>query len=343
MLKTSYRILLLSVCIGLLTPLLTACSTGSSPNKVAIEARKELFQKLKANLSLPLVDRVQQMPDELMDATQAFDKSIGIVNSGRYKAHAVTDDELKLIMSYIALLPPAHQVVFAKKLLAIYLIDNFPGGGLTDWVVDDEGHVYYYMVLNSALLSTSLDDWLSFKDNSIFDDSTTSLSIQVQTQTHYKAILYGLLHEGAHVVDYEQGITPYVDTLHKQLKNPNRESTAFTSGVWFNQKTPKAEYDFDHRNKLNFYRIFPSKGLIPRAEMPALFAQLKKTPFVSFYSGSSWNEHLADYVTYYHIEKKLGGSITMNLLNHGSVVDSYAPLKTPNAQRLEKTIAIFYK
>ena len=84
-------------------------------------------------------------------------------------------------------------------------------------------------------------------------------------------------------------------------------------------------------------------GLIPRAEMPALFSRLKKTPFVSFYSGSSWNEHLADYVSYYHIEKKLGGTITMDLLIQGSVVDSYTPLKTPIAQRLEKSIDAFYQ
>jgi hypothetical protein len=210
-------------------------------------------------------------------------------------------------------------------------------------VVDGEGHVYYYMVFNSAQLTTSLDDWLSLKDNSPFDDSTTSPTIKVQTQTNYKALLYGLLHEGAHVIDYEQGITPYVDALHKQLKNLDRESSAFTTGVWVNQKTPKAEYDFDHRNKLNFYRIFSRLALIPRAEMPALFAQLKQTPFVSFYSGNSWNEHLADYVAYYHIEKKLGGTITMSLSNQGSVVDSYVPLKTLSAQRLEKAIDAFYK
>ena len=341
--KTFYRMLLLSVCIGLLTPLLTACSTSSSQSKAAIEHRQELFQKLKPNLSKPLVGRVQRMPDELLAATQAFDKSIGIVNFEGYKARAATDDELALIKSYIALLPPAHQAVFAEKLLAIYLIDNFSGAGLTDWVVDDEGRVYYYIAFNSALLSTPLDDWLSYKEDSPFDDSATSPTIRVQTHTHYKALLHGLLHEGAHVVDYERGITPYVDTLHKQFKHLNRESSAFTTNVWVNKNTPKTEFDFSHRGKYNLYRIFSNMALIPRAEMPALFAQLKKTPFVGFYSGSTWNEHLADYLAYYHIEKKLDGSITLNFLSQGSVVDSYDPLKALSAQRLEKAIEIFYQ
>ena len=340
--RTFYRVLLLSTCIGLLTPLLTACSSGSASNQAAIEARKAQFQKLKPNLSLPLINRVQRMPVDLIEANQTFDKSIGI-SSEPYQPRAATGDELALIKSYIALLPPVLQTVLADKLLGFYLVDNFPGGALTDWVVDGEGRVYYYMVFNSAQLTSSVDDWLSLKDNSPFDDSNTTLSIKVQTQTPYKALLYGLLHEGAHVLDYEQGLTPYVDTLHKYLKNLKLESTAFTAGVWINQKTPKAEYDFAHRSKMNFYRIFPNLKLIPRAEMPKLFAQLKQTPFVSFYSGSSWNEHLADYVAYYHIEKKLGGSITLQLLNQGKVIDSYAPLKTPNAQRLDKTMAPFYQ
>ena len=130
--KTSYWILHSAVSIGLLTTLPAACSTGSSPNKAAIESRIERFQKLKANLSLPVADRVKQMPVDLMEATQAFDKSIGIVNVGLYQARAATSDELTLIKSYIALLPPAHQAVFTEKLLAIYLIDNFQGAGLTD-------------------------------------------------------------------------------------------------------------------------------------------------------------------------------------------------------------------
>lgn len=341
--KTAFRVLLLSIYIGLLTPLLTACSTGSSSNQAAIEARKAQFQKLKPNLSLPLVGRVQQMPADLIEATQAFDKSIGIVNVGPYQARAASDDELALMKSYIALLPPAHQTVFAEKLLAIYLIDNFPGAGLTDWVVDSEGHVYYYMVFNSRLFTTPLDEWLSHKEDSPFDDAAAAPSLKVQTQTTYKALLYALLHEGAHVVDYERSITPYVDNLHKQLKHLDRESTAFTTGIWLNRKKPNAEYEYGHRSKINLYRIFPSMGLIPRAEMPALFAQLKITPFVSFYSGSTWNEHLADYVAYYHIEKKLGGAVTLQLMNQGKLMDSYAPLKTPNAQQLEKAIGVFYQ
>ena len=101
-------------------------------------------------------------------------------------------------------------------------------------------------------------------------------------------------------------------------------------------------YDFKHRAALNLYGTFPKMGLIPRSQLSEMFAQLTRTPFGSFYSGSSWNEHLADYVTYHHIEKKLNGAVTVELLRIGNVVDRYEPVKTPLAQQREKTIRAFY-
>ena len=73
-----------------------------------------------------------------------------------------------------------------------------------------------------------------------------------------------------------------------------------------------------------------------------MFAQLKNTPFVSFYSGTSWNEDFADYLTYYHIEKKLGGSVNVELLQAGQVIDRYAPTKTPVAKEREKFVQRLY-
>ncbi len=70
--------------------------------------------------------------------------------------------------------------------------------------------------------------------------------------------------------------------------------------------------------------------------------QLTKTPFGGFYSGSSWNEHLADYITYYHIEKMLNGTVTVELLRSGNVIDRYEPVKTTAARQIANTIQVFY-
>lgn len=329
-------------CFPLLAALLTACDPNDSQYEHALLWKLKLFQRLESNLSKPLEGRLQQMPSDFLKATQNDEKSIGIYNAILYAARTPTADEIALFKTYVGLLPPALQKVFTKKLLAVYLIDDFAGGGLANWVVDRDGHTYYYIILNSSLFTESLDDWLTYKNDSQFDQSTLSPTIRIQTQTDYKALLYGLLHEGTHIADIEHGITPYFDPHHRRLTGRNEVISSFTNRVWRQWLQPDSQYDFSHRNDLNPYGSFPKKGHIPRSELPAMFLQLTKTPFVSFYSGKSWIEDLAEYVAFNHIEKKLGGAITVELLYSGVVVDSYAPIKMSLVKQREKYLQSFY-
>ena len=73
-----------------------------------------------------------------------------------------------------------------------------------------------------------------------------------------------------------------------------------------------------------------------------MFLQLTKTPFVSFYAGKSWIEDLAEYVAFNHIEKKLGGAITMELIDSGNLVNSYSPINKSSVKQREKYIQNFY-
>lgn len=330
------------LCIGLLALLLSACSPSGARHDAVLAWKRGLFQQLQGNLAQPLAARVQKMPGELLKATQDEDRALGINNTVNYSARTSTAEELALVNAYIALLPRAQQRVFAEKLLALYIVDGFSGAGMSDWVVDRDGRIYYYVILNSALFSTSLDDWLSHKEDSPFDQSAAEPTLRVRTQTAYKALMYGLLHEGAHIVDYERGITPYLDPLHRQLSGRTGETSAFTSEVWEKWTRPAARYDFKHRSELNTYGIFTRKALIPRSELAGIFAQLKNSPFVSFYSATSWNEDFADYLTYHHIETKLGGTVAVELLQAGQVIDRYAPTKTPVAKGREKFVQSLY-
>jgi hypothetical protein len=277
----------------------------------------------------------------MLNALRDEDLSIHLGHSDKYTARMPTAEELGLINSYIALLPNTYREIFKKKLLAIYLIDGLPGAGLTDWVVDRDGRTYYYLAFNSAILNVSLDDWLTYKDNAYFDRSVTSPSIRVQTKTKYKALMYGLLHEGAHIVDYELGVSPYRDPLYRRLDVHNRETSAFTEGVWLQSTQPASRYEFKHRGDLNVYGEFTDKSLLPRYELAEMFSQLIQTPFVTFYSGTSWNEDFADFLTYQLIEKRLGGAVSVELVNQEKIIDHYEPIKMPQAQSRKKFVEEF--
>lgn len=343
MIKRIHRhTLTLIVCLGLLSGLLTACKPGDSQYKDSLRAKRSVFQHMQGNLSTPLVNRIQKIPDDLLKVTQDYDRSIGIQHAERYAAREISADQLNLFKAYVDLLPPAHRNVFASKLLAVYFVDNFSGAGMTEWVIDLDGRTYYYLILNSSLLDTSIDDWLSNKDDSQFDKSAPSPTIRVKTQTQFKALMYGLLHEGTHMVDYEHGVTPYVDQQHLRFKGRTQAGSDFTDNIWLSGTQPVDRFDLKHRKEINTYGIFTKRGLIPRSALPVMFEQLTKTPFVSFYSSTSWNEDLADYITYHHIEKYLGGSVTVELLETGKVVEVYTPVKTPMNKQRGKALSVFY-
>jgi hypothetical protein len=326
-----------------LTILLTACSQTSTQDKAALEFRRGMFERLQRNLSEPIITRVQEMPSDMLKALKDYDLSIGMGNSSKYVARMATAEELALINSYFNLLPNSYQTILKRKLLAVYLIDGFSGAGLTDWVVDRDGNTYYYLAFNSSLLHETIDDWLTYKENSFFDNSALSPVVRVHTKTKFKAMMYGLLHEGAHIVDYELAITPYLDPLHRHLKGRTQESSAFTNGVWVRRTQPETRYDFKHRVDLNLYGSVKARGLIPRSELVGMFSQLTKTPFVNFYSGTSWNEDLADYFTYQYIEKKLGGTVSVELIQQDSTIERYEPLRTNVAQERERFVRDFYE
>lgn len=317
-----FRLLLFVVCLLFTASPGYAASEGDDK---LFKAKLDAFRYFESNLALPLPARVQTMPEESLQSIIAFDRSIGIANTD-YRSQVVTPADIALFAEYVGMLPKRYQAVLSNKLMAVHFVDNFSGAGLTDWYVDQRGEIYYYMIVNSALLTESLDDWLTYRENSFFTQAPASYRLKVRTGTEYKALLYGLLHEGGHIVDYEDNINPYLDPVHKKKINAS-ETSDFTGGVWQSQKTPADEYDFKNRDRLNVYGIFSDKPPISAEELPGMFSQLARTPFVSFYGGTAWHEDFADLVTYCHIEKKLGGEVVVELIRDDKVVDRILPVK----------------
>lgn len=330
--------LLLSLCFLYVV----ACKNNNAdPAESLLEFKRSQYQRWQSNMQLPLLSRLQPIPGEELKSIAAYDESIGIRETN-YKAYFPAPEDKALFAEYFNFLPQRYRETLEKRLLMIYFIDGFAGAGLTDWVVDEKGQFYYFMILNSNLLEMPLDEWLSYRENAYFDLEAESFSVSIDTNTNYKALIYGLLHESSHIIDYEYHITPYLDELHKSVKKLGASSTGFTANVWFKQKTPVLVYDFVGREKLNPYGIFSSKALLPSTELGFMLSELEKTPFVSFYSGVAWYEDFADYVTYHYIEKHLGGSIRVDLLNKGEVIKTYFPAQKKISSSRSKVLSDFF-
>ena len=172
-------LILIIACLGLLHVPLASCKPIDAQYESFLLAKRKVFERLHENLPEPLISRVQKMPDDFLKTLRSYDSSIGILDTARYTARTLSAEQISLFKSYADLLPAAYQRVFNSKLLAVYFVDNFAGAGLTEWVIDHEGRTYYYLILNSLLLDTSIDEWLSYKENSSFDKSASSPNIRV--------------------------------------------------------------------------------------------------------------------------------------------------------------------
>jgi hypothetical protein len=91
------------------------------------------------------------------------------------------------------------------------------------------------------------------------------------------------------------------------------------------------------------YGEFTDKSLLPRYELTEMFSQLIQTPFVTFYSGTSWNEDFADFMTYQLIEKRLGGAVSVELVSQEKIVNHYEPVKTSQAELREKAVRALFE
>jgi|GEM_PF-1628922 len=293
-----------------------------------LQWKKATYQLLKSNLERPLSQRMQTLPVSLLRDVIDNDLSIGIESATRYTTYDPGFAEISEFQSYLALLPQSYIRLMNEKLLGILLVENFAGAGLSDWVVDEQGNPFYYMILNPDLFRHSIDEWMSYREDSILErrQSDDDYHIKVSTQVNHSAMLYALMHEGAHLIDYDHGITPVVEELFSQVTGRGRISSPFSQRVWSSQTQPLPIYDFEGRDRLNVYAIFPQRGSLPRAAAPGLFKELQLTPFVSFYAATSWNEHLADYVMYWHIEQHLLGRVSLQLWRGDTLVDHYHPL-----------------
>ncbi len=300
------------------------CGAAENPEDVALREKLETFQRFESNLAMPLAERVQIIPDDLLKSLIDYDRSIGI-KSTAYKAHRLSADEKAMFADYVKLLPAKYQTTLSNKLLVVYFVDNFSGAGLTDWAIDKDGALYYHVILNSALLEQSLDEWLTYRENSFFTPGSP-FSIKLRTDTGYKALIYGLLHEGGHMVDMEYHVTPYMDPSHKKFIKQESEVTEFTRSVWEGQNRPVMQYRFNNQDRLNVYGIFDREP-VPASEMAHMFGQLGATPFVSFYAGTAWYEDFADLITYHYIDKKLGGSISLELYEGEKLLKTRLPAK----------------
>ena len=167
-----------------------------------------------------------------------------------------------------------------------------------------------------------MSKWLTQKEQSCFDAAGSPLGVSIEAG-HIDALVYVLLHEATHVVDDSLHLT----TASRPGTRPDRyePNESFTKRAWNARTIPLPQF----RNPLLEHIRFRGGGhVFPIAQAEAVYAALRRTPFVSLYGSSNWHDDLAEYVAVFHFTEVLKQPYRIVIRKSGRDMFVYEPMKS---------------
>ncbi|MBU2573224.1 MAG: hypothetical protein KKH28_04015, partial [Elusimicrobia bacterium] len=274
-------------------------------------------------------ERIGKMPDRLLELYRLMDERKD------YAAYEPSQAEKALVAKYLRFLPPVFERVFREKCVGLYFVRGFAGNGLTSWVVDARGRLYFHMVLNPDALKNDLSTTLTEREKSCFLPVSGG-RVSVNAGKKYKGLAYALFHEASHAVDYIEGVTLFAEPdFPERYRPPGRQPGDIFTGVWRDYSLPKPGNNYSLRNKITFYGLGGGPKLA-FAEAPELYSGLMRSPFVSLYGSKSWAEDFAELIAFDMITRKLGQPYKITLSVPGARPLVFEPMRSSALIRAEK-------
>jgi hypothetical protein len=254
----------------------------------------------------PLESRITEIPAELLSFYASEDKRPD------YAAHRPSAADKALVMTYLRLLPPVYERVFAKRCVGVYFVEGLIGNGITSWVAGPDDKIYFHITLNPASLKQNISETMTERERSCFKPRP-GWDVTVNSGHKYKGLLYGLAHEAAHGLDYVAGVSPYTDDSMPAYYWPdNQLSGGFFFDLWADYRRAHLLGDFPGRDRITFYGL----GGGPKLEITEareLYQGLAASGFASLYGARSWAEDLAELETFYTLTAGLDQPVRVTL------------------------------
>jgi hypothetical protein len=295
------------------------------------------FHKKKtfgASMDRPLQSRIGATPEFLLQYIRDLDKNPG------YWDYRLDERGRKTVESALYSLPGYLRETLTDRLLGIYFIEGLAGSGVTEWVSDEDGKIYAFMLYNPRILDMDMPYLLTWKENTAFNNDDPRMRIRISCGEGMDGFFYILLHESLHVYDYAHRVTPYCDDGIREYQNLGTGHSSFTKGLWCDYAAPCSRPWF--HGKVRFYGL-GGPGLLPISKAREVYESLSQGPFLSIYSTQSWAEDVAELATFYHLTEVLHYPYRIDVLKDGTVLGSYHPGEFPKVKERFGMIRGLYK
>ncbi len=291
-----------------------------------------ILKNYKINFSNELIERIESVPEHVIKYLKELDERED------YENYVPADTELEIVKKSLKILPEKFHKILSEKLIGIYFIKNFMGSGYTEWVSDENKKIFFFMVLNPEVLSGNLSEALTYKENTCFEKDNSSIKLKIDCGKNYPGLCYILIHESAHVFDYIEQITPFVEPAVSELSKADSAVHIFSTYYWQSYKIPFMKYDFELRNNISFYGLSGHPKLkISDAEN--IYEQLAGSPFVSLYGSKNWAEDFAEMVSFYLITEKFMQPYIIEIYDNNKIIKRFEPVKNKIVKNRFKLIA----
>jgi hypothetical protein len=273
------------------------------------------FQQIEnynGDVTLPINERLMTAPQKIIGFLNDFDKV------DFYSNYELLEEEKHLFMDYYNLLPTNYKGIISEKVIGIYFISNFLGGGMTLPVFDKNENMYMVIFFNPDILHQNISEWITYRDNTAFMNDNSNISLIVDCNSNYYGLIHTLLHEASHVYDHYNYITPF--PVKHSKTSESEFPTEFVSGIWEEYDKAVEEYDFRYRTELSFYTQEESLTINNAFE---IISSLKNTPFTSLYGSMNWEEDFAETFTWYYLNELLEINYIVNLFEDERLIYVY--------------------
>lgn len=311
-----------------------ACSSAEKRRNEIINDGIHHIRNYSFNPYSDIISRIKSIPEKHLMKLMKMD--------GRkdYSPYRPSRQELQMFREYFSKLPALNRKTMIDTTVAIYFVKNFSGGGMSDFIAGQNNQVFTVLYVNPDVFSKTFSDWITYREGSVFRAGDGKMKLGINCGKKYNALMYLLVHESTHIVDYVHNINPYVEYSSADVFGIKENSKSFTGGVWDDYDTPVSQYSVDDSDKLSFYGL--SGVTMPDSKISYLYEKLKNTPFVSLYGCRNWAEDLADSLTFYHLTQILKQPYTITVYEDNKPRLVYSPESNPLVKTRWEILEVFY-
>lgn len=157
--------------------------------------------------AVPNLSRQESLEDRVSSAPESVLKRFSNKLNVNVSVHTVTPAERIILVNALAQLTPFQRRVLQNRLHAIYLMDGLPGNALTFPDGGPTADPMNSIAVRAGALHETVSELVTRKERTLFDSAGSELSVTVDGGT-LNAMVYVLLHEATHIVDFAVRATP---------------------------------------------------------------------------------------------------------------------------------------